>query len=275
MLKQRVLTALLLVPVMLIGVLYIKTSGLAAFLGVIVSIGAWEWTKFAEIKRVIFRICYVAVVVVALSVSFYFKEEPWSIFVTYIGALWWLIAFASIVAVEKKLYTFTKSTLITLFIGLLVLVPAWQSIILIHGRTAGDGPMQLIFLLLLIWTADISAYFTGRKWGNKKLSPTISPGKTWQGAIGGIIACFFLALIFGIKTQLHVYDIIIFLTLTSLTVMVSIIGDLFESLMKRRVNLKDSGNLLPGHGGVLDRIDSLSAAAPFFLTTMLLTGAWS
>jgi phosphatidate cytidylyltransferase len=260
---------------MLIGVMFIKTSGLAVLLGIIVCIGAWEWTKFAEIKRVISRIFYVAVVVMALSFSYYFKEEPWSIFITYLGALWWLVAFASIIAVEKNAYTFTKSTLITLFIGLLVLVPAWQSIISIHGRAAGDGPMQLIFLLLLIWTADISAYFTGRKWGNKKLSPNISPGKTWQGVIGGIIACLFLTLIFGIQTQLHVYDIIIFLVLTSLTVMVSIIGDLFESLMKRRVNLKDSGNLLPGHGGVLDRIDSLTAAAPFFLTTMLLTGAWS
>jgi phosphatidate cytidylyltransferase len=274
MLRQRILTALLLVPVILIGVVFIKTSGLAVFFGIIVSIGAWEWTKFAEVKRLTFRICYVAIVVVVLSVSYFIKEEPWSIFVTYLGALWWLIAFASIVAVEKNFYTITKSTLITLFIGLLVLVPAWQSIILIHGRAAGDGPMLLIFLLLLIWTADVSAYFSGRKWGNKKLSPTISPGKTWQGAIGGIIACFFLALIFGIKTQVHVYDIIIFLTLTSLTVMVSIIGDLFESLMKRRVNLKDSGNLLPGHGGVLDRIDSLCAAAPFYLTTMLLTGTW-
>jgi phosphatidate cytidylyltransferase len=136
----------------------------------------------------------------------------------------------------------------------------------------GEDPVLLIFLFFLIWGADIFAYFTGKKWGKTRLSPQISPGKTWEGAGGGLLAGLVLALVYGIKQQLQLYDIIIFLLICSLTVMVSIMGDLFESLMKRSVKLKDSGDLLPGHGGVLDRIDSLTAATPCFFTVLSLAG---
>jgi phosphatidate cytidylyltransferase len=274
MLLQRILTALVLVPAVLIGVLKVDTSWLAFILGIIVCLGAWEWTNFTKIKSVFLRYAYVGLIMLILIVCYYFGREAGFKWLVYFGAIWWLIATVLIIAVESGHFTMTNSTTVLLLLGLFVLIPAWQSITIIHGQNADEGPVQLIFLLLLIWTADIAAYFTGRRWGTKKLSPKISPGKTWQGTYGAIVACFILALLCGINT-IKPNHIIMFLMICSLTVMVSIIGDLLESLMKRGANIKDSGKLLPGHGGVLDRIDSLTAAAPFFLAITLLTDTWA
>ncbi|MGB4876542.1 MAG: phosphatidate cytidylyltransferase, partial [Candidatus Competibacter sp.] len=129
---------------------------------------------------------------------------------------------------------------------------------------ADYGPRSVVFLLLLVWAADIGAYFAGRRWGRRKLAPAISPGKTWEGALGGGLATLVLALVGAafLKVGASGFG---FVAVCLITMGFSIAGDLFESMMKRQSGLKDSGSLLPGHGGVLDRVDSLSAAAPVFL----------
>ena len=155
---------------------------------------------------------------------------------------------------------------------MLVLVPAWLSLVLLHDQGSAEGRRLVMLLLVLIWAADIAAYFTGKRWGKTALANRISPGKTWQGAYGGIVASMAIALGFTLVSNMQQYEIITLILLGLITVPVSIIGDLFESLMKRAANLKDSGSLLPGHGGILDRIDSLTAAGPVFLAGVWLSG---
>jgi phosphatidate cytidylyltransferase len=147
--------------------------------------------------------------------------------------------------------------------GVLVTVPAWASLVLLHSREP-DGPYVILYLLVLVWAADSGAYFAGRKWGKRKLAPVISPGKSWEGVYGGIALCSVLAVAVGLAYGETLKQAAGLLLVSLLTVMFSIVGDLLESLMKRQAGIKDSSNLIPGHGGVLDRIDSLTAAAPVF-----------
>jgi phosphatidate cytidylyltransferase len=156
-------------------------------------------------------------------------------------------------------------------LGVIVLVPPWLSLLVLHG-SATPGSALVLMLMALVWTADSGAYAAGRLWGRTKVAPKVSPGKTWEGVYGGMAAAALTAVIagqwigFGWRTQVSL------VLLGIVTVLFSIIGDLFESLIKRMAGVKDSGRLLPGHGGVLDRIDSVTAAAPVFALGLLWQG---
>jgi phosphatidate cytidylyltransferase len=154
--------------------------------------------------------------------------------------------------------------------GLLVLIPAWAGLVWIHQLSR--GPYLVLFLLVLIWIADSGAYFAGRRWGRRKLAPLVSPGKTREGAYGalagGLLWGGVLAALYGVSVPQQGCLVLLCL----LTVVASIVGDLYESLSKRERGVKDSGSLLPGHGGILDRIDSLTAAAPVFALGLHLIG---
>lgn len=273
MLKQRILTALLLVPLVLVVVIYMQNTWLSLILAVIVCLGAWEWTRMAGIERQAGKIIFMCVFVALLVSSWYLKDSVWLHFTLALALLWWLIASMLIVAVERQLLEFTASPIVKSMIGLIVLIPAWLSLVVLHQY--GESGWLLIFLLVIVWIADIAAYFGGRKWGKTPLSPRISPGKTREGAYTALLASMPFSIAFAVITELQPIEIIMFIILSSLTVLASIIGDLLESLMKRRANLKDSGNLLPGHGGILDRVDSLTAAGPVFIAGVYLTGLWS
>ncbi len=153
-------------------------------------------------------------------------------------------------------------------VGWLILVPPWVSLVSLHGRT-GNGAYLVLTLLVLIWSADIAAFFAGRRWGRRRLASHVSPGKSWEGVIGGLLAVAAVAVVSGVLLELADAQLLLFLVLCLATALISILGDLTESAFKRQVGLKDSGRLLPGHGGVLDRIDSLTAAAPLFAAGML------
>jgi len=150
-----------------------------------------------------------------------------------------------------------------------VLVPAWASLVVIHGVDP-QGPRLLLFLMVLIWVADSFAYFAGRRWGRTKLAPVISPGKTREGVYGALAGAVLCG--GGLVWLMPQGNPLLLILFCLLIVLVSVVGDLFESLMKRQAGVKDSGSLLPGHGGMLDRIDSLTAAAPLFLLGLLLLG---
>ncbi|MES9871768.1 MAG: phosphatidate cytidylyltransferase, partial [Candidatus Sedimenticola sp. 6PFRAG7] len=159
----------------------------------------------------------------------------------------------------------TKSLL-----GVFVLVPAWAALVMIHGY-GEKGPMLLLFSLTLTWVADSGAYFAGRRWGRVKLAPAISPGKTREGVYGALAGSVLWGLLLAwYAPELGPLPILVIFCL--LVCVISVIGDLFESLLKRQAGIKDSGNLLPGHGGVLDRIDSMTAVAPVFAFGLLLLG---
>jgi phosphatidate cytidylyltransferase len=152
--------------------------------------------------------------------------------------------------------------------GALVILPAWAALCTLHA-SAERGPTVTLMLLMLVWLADIGAYFAGRRWGEKKLAPAISPGKTWEGVYGGLLSSLLFAAIAGAIFSRSLSWTLAFMMVSLLTVMFSVAGDLLESLMKRQSGIKDSGNIIPGHGGIFDRIDSLVAAAPLFLIGFL------
>jgi phosphatidate cytidylyltransferase len=152
-----------------------------------------------------------------------------------------------------------------------VLLPTWTSLVALHAR-APDGRWWLLFLLVLVWIADTAAFFVGRRWGRRRLASVVSPGKSWEGVLAGLAGGIAAGAVFGLYRDMQGVEMLVFLLICGGTVAASVVGDLMESMMKRSANLKDSGNLLPGHGGVLDRIDSLTAAAPVFLAGWLLMG---
>jgi phosphatidate cytidylyltransferase len=155
--------------------------------------------------------------------------------------------------------------------GLLILVPAWTAVVYLQGLS-DQGPAYVLFLLLLIWCADTAAYFGGRAWGKRKLLVNVSPGKTWEGAGSALVAVGVLSWVGAHILGVAAEQLSVFIGLSLVTVLFSILGDLIESMYKRQAGLKDSGTLLPGHGGVLDRIDSLTAAAPIFVLGLLSSG---
>ncbi len=272
MLKQRVLTSLVLIPLGVLAVLLLDTRYLAWILAAVVCLAAREWAHMAGIAKQRGVILFILLVLVLLPVSYVLHETIWSRVVIYAGVLGWLAASMLLVAVQQQYVRMGLSRNVKIVMGLLVLVPAWLSLVLLHAE-AGKG--ILLALFVIIWGADISAFFYGKKRGKTLLCGRISPGKTREGLYAALLAGALLSLAAAWLNGLQPFDIPAFILLGTVTVLVSIVGDLLESLMKRSAGMKDSGDLLPGHGGVMDRIDSLTAAGPVFLSGIWLSGILS
>ena len=153
--------------------------------------------------------------------------------------------------------------------GILVLVPAWLSLIFLFSYAQGKS--LLLFLVLIVAAEDIGAYFVGRAWGERKLAVEVSPSKTWVGFFGGMFSCIFLGCIVWYMADWQTISFLGLMGIIIFTALAAVVGDLLESMMKRHCQIKDSGNLLPGHGGIMDRIDSLTAAAPVFALGLILS----
>jgi phosphatidate cytidylyltransferase len=254
MLRQRVITALILAPLVLLAILAVPHVVTVAVLALLVLAGAWEWSAFTGFTRRSARVGYVTLVFACLVVAWYVGADHGSLDpLLYAALLWWLFALVWIAAAPGQVNGPAAAVA-----GLLVLVPAWLALVRLHAA----GPQLMLFLLLLVVAADIGAYFAGRRFGRHKLAPKVSPGKTWEGVGGGLLAAVIMAAVGVWWFHMSVGP---FLALCVMVVFASIVGDLTESLFKRHVGLKDSGSLLPGHGGVLDRVDSVTAAAPVFI----------
>lgn len=266
---QRILTALVLVPLVVAGVLYLPTYLLALVLALAVLVGGWEWTRLAgmELPQRFGYLLLLSLLLGASALLIYYRWY-WGYWLFAAASGWWLLVTLILLNYRPERSPQPGMRVKSLF-GLLVLVPAWASLVTIHGL--GDqGPQLVLFLMVLIWVADSFAYFSGRRWGRVKLAPAISPGKTREGVYGALVGAVLCGFVLAwLRPQSQLLFVLIFCVLVAL---LSVIGDLFESLMKRQAGLKDSGNLLPGHGGMLDRIDSLTAAAPLFLFGLLLMG---
>lgn len=263
MLKKRIITAAILIPIMLAAVFYLPPNLFMGFTGAITLLAAWEWSNLMGVQQFGSRVMYIFLISFMLFGAL-FVPIP---FILFCSLLWWLFSIVLIMLYPRTSRWWGASYYWRGLMGLFVLVPCWAAINFIRNQS--DGLYALLFLFLLIWGADTVAYFVGRKWGKTKLAPMVSPGKSVQGAIGALLFAVALAVtMFCIeKGTSDACPWAIGLSL--MTVIFSIVGDLFESMLKRQVNIKDSGNLLPGHGGLLDRIDSLTAAAPMYAL-----GAW-
>ena len=259
MLKQRIITALILLPIALCGFFLLEGSAFALFIGLVVTLGAWEWARLAGFEAQSMRVAYGAVVAAMLLVLHLVPGlAPW---VLGAAVLWWGVA-TFLVLTYPKTSEHWASAACKLVIGLLILLPAWQGLVLIKQYPLGNWLIMAV--MVLVWGADIGAYFSGRAFGKRKLAPLVSPGKSWEGVYGGLLLSLVITLVVGLVRDWSVGQLLMGLIGAAISVFISVVGDLTESMFKRQSGIKDSSNLLPGHGGVLDRIDSLTAAIPLF-----------
>jgi phosphatidate cytidylyltransferase len=265
-LRARVATALVLAPLAIAAILTLPTLGLAAVLAVIVAFGALEWARLGGLPAGWAQGGLVAYQAVLLAAGYWIAvhHPHWLLPALGVFTGWWL-AIGAVLALRRQPVVADPRRRPLLLAGApLLTAAAWLALVLLHG--AGPrGPALLLLLMLLIWGADTAAYFSGRAFGRRKLAPAVSPGKTFEGLVGALVAAAACGLLLAGTGFAGRVDAVPAVALCLVVALSSVSGDLFESYAKRLAGLKDSGRLLPGHGGVLDRIDSLIAAAPVFL----------
>lgn len=270
MLKRRIITAVILVAILL-AVLFYLPPFVFFLVTVFVAFGcAWEWTTLMEVKKMSMRCIYLAIMSFAFLIMLFIPV----IYIFFVTLFWWLFATLLIVLYPRASNGWGASSFWRGVMGLFVIVPCWVAINFIRNANDGDGIYALLFLFVLIWGADSAAYFVGRQWGKTKLAPRVSPGKSMQGLYGALVftLIYSLLVLWLCHIPFKIWPWAVALSL--ITVLFSVCGDLFESMIKRKAGMKDSGNLLPGHGGLLDRIDSLTAAAPIFALGAMLLGMY-
>ena len=282
MTRTRVLAALVMAPAAIAAIVLLSTPWLAALAALVLLMGLWEWLKLAGVEDTLPRIVLVGLNLSLMVLLVWASRDAAGInpalfqIVTLVGALAWLLAplwlwRPGFTAADRPWARAFK-----LAAGTVAVVPAWAALCLLHsdnfGNLAGQaeaaasqGPRWLLAALALVWAADSGAYFAGRHLGKHKLAPTISPNKTVEGAVGGLLAGVAVAIGLGLWAGAGSAQLPALALVAALAVAVSIVGDLVESLLKRQAGVKDSGHLIPGHGGILDRIDGVLAAVPVFV----------
>ncbi len=266
MLKQRIITAMWLLPLALIGFFGLQGHAFTAFIGLVMALGGWEWARLAGTPAQSARISYAILVLVVFGLLHAFVP---ALPVLLLALLWWLLAALMVFAYPRSA-AWWGGLPGKLLIGLLILLPAGIALVWLKQREQAN--MLILTVMLMVWSADIGAYFSGRAFGKRKLAPAVSPGKSWAGLYGGLLASVLVALVCALVLGLTAGQLLLFVPAAAVIVLFSVIGDLTESMFKRSAGIKDSSNLLPGHGGVLDRIDSLTAALPLFALLFALTG---
>jgi phosphatidate cytidylyltransferase len=259
MLRLRILTAAILGCVLLAGLFVLEPRWTVLAFGLVWIVGAWEWAGFAGLRSASLRSLYCCAIAVLLALSWRWTVDPARLLVL-LGAacVWWAAAFLWLIVAPEW-----HRPRLALLCGIPVLVPSFVALgrLVLAGRGPLSGPMIVLWLVFLVIASDIGAFFVGRRFGRRRLAPRVSPGKTWEGALGGLCTVVLVALggarYFGLPAGLSI-------GFGCAVGIFSVIGDLTESMFKRSAGLKDSGVILPGHGGILDRLDSVTAAAPLY-----------
>ena len=269
MTRTRLLAALFMTPLAIAAVLLLQTPWLVAFAAVLFLAGLWEWFRLAEIDDTLHRtVLLVANLAMMVAIVWASRSSSGYSYVLFqiavvIGVIWWLLALLWLQHYDFASDHDTHARTFKLAAGTLSVIPAWAALALIHASEP-NGHRWLLLALLVIWAADTGAYFAGRHFGKHKLSPRISPNKTIEGLAGGAAASLVVALVGAPLAGASLAQLPWVALVVLATVGFSVVGDLFESLLKRHVGAKDSGDLIPGHGGLLDRLDSVLAALPVF-----------
>lgn len=287
MLKQRIITALVLLPLAMALLFYPELKTFSLILIPIFGIIAWEWSRLLQTNHVV-KTLFIAIVLIALGGIFYWLTQreffeypaipanwtevhPFKLLMVSIMA--WVIAFVLILLYPKAGKVWLRGPWLRALFGLVFLVATWLAIVLIRSTDIVQnhyyGGWLLLLMFIVIWGADVGAYAFGKSMGRHKLAPVVSPNKTWEGAIGGLITATVLSTVAAYFIGLS-FSLAWFVLLAVILVIVSVIGDLFESMLKRQAGIKDSSQILPGHGGLLDRLDSTLSVAPFFIVALLI-----
>ncbi len=260
MLGQRIIVAVTLGALIILAVFTLPNYLLTFIFALVVLLGAWEWAGLSGLSGVGWKVVYIAFVGALLIVTRVFAEPHHVRAILLIAALWW--AGVVVILAMYETHWLQKDWLqrVLGYSGFIVLIPAWLALDYLHKK----GPDVLMFLLALVWIVDITAYFAGKRFGKRKLAVQLSPGKSREGLWAALLASLVLVIAGIYLLELDKITWFYFGCLCLLTALISVVGDLYESLLKRNAGVKDSGKILPGHGGMLDRIDSLTAAAPGF-----------
>lgn len=288
MLKARILSALVLISLVFIVLFVFPPLLFASICALLIVLSIWEWTQFAKIKQPLLRGIITSIAAAFLYLFIYANSDfiasgnilnSTTELMILFALIWWVVAFILVMSYPKSTSFWGNSSVAQIFFAFFTLVPFFLSLLALRFYHYNSNPYQgitlLLYVFLLVWAADTGAYFAGRQFGKHKLAEKVSPKKTWEGVIGGIVLTAIVAAIFLMITPLYAESNLSFAELIAvsvLTVIVSILGDLTESMLKRHCGIKDSSQLIPGHGGILDRIDSLTAALPIFSAFFFILG---
>lgn len=278
MLKQRVITAIFITALLLAMLFGLSAAYFPYFVAVVVLIGAWEWANLSSFGKVWQRSLYVLVIAALLvlisSVIGLLDDTSQGLNLPIIkqllivGCAWWAVALLFVQGYPSSAILWGHP-LTRLLMGVMVLAPTWLA--LVYVRFQPQGAWLVLMIAGIVAAADIGGYFSGRRFGKHKLAQAVSPGKTLEGFAGGLLSNIILTLVIAYFSANDVWLLLAIVVPTSLF---SVLGDLLESMVKRHAGVKDSGTILPGHGGMLDRVDSITAAAPVFALALLASG-WS
>lgn len=277
MLKQRIITGIIMAGLFVAAIAFLPVPALAALFALMVALGGWEWARLAGWQAVPARILFVLVVLGGVAALYLYTgldvapvRESVQPFVG-LACLWWSIALLWVKGYPGSAVLWRNRAMRSLM-GLLVLVPAWLAAVYLLSLPRGG--VIVVVMILAVVVADIGAYFSGRQFGKHKLAEHVSPAKTWEGFWGGVVCCTVLAvLVWYFLPERYAVSLPAVIVVVVATALASVVGDLTVSMVKRESGVKDSGSLLPGHGGILDRLDSICGAAPVF-TLGLMLGGW-
>ncbi|AWA99685.1 CDP-diglyceride synthetase [Vibrio harveyi] len=272
--KQRIITALILAPLVILGIFKLPLIGFIIALTAVTLLGFWEWTQFTESNS---RIAALVPAAVVTGLSFLFISPDATSLnqlamahyaVLSLGFAWWIIASGMAITYPKTTNLWQGSKALRHVFGFLTLIPFLWSVIILRASDISVDPYHgaklVLYVCFLVWAADSGAYFAGKSMGKRKMAPHVSPNKTIEGLVGGIIAALVVGWLFAGWFDIQFTSPLHMVMITLITVVISVLGDLVESMFKRVSGIKDSSNIIPGHGGILDRIDSLTAAFPVF-----------
>jgi phosphatidate cytidylyltransferase len=264
MLIPRLLTALILAPLFIWAIFALPQPYFAVLLLLFVVVGGWEFARLINIHPPLYRALISIGISTCAIIAANHSQNLHT--VLYASILWWALNLYWVIRYPKNQQSWYGSGIVRAMGGVMLLAPMWVALVNLHNLYGGA---YFLLLILLIWAADSGAYFVGKTFGKRKLAPNISPGKSIEGVLGGVGFALIVMFIFLQQQDISLALYWRYLLLAVVISGVSVLGDLVESLFKRASGFKDSGNIFPGHGGVLDRIDSLTAAAPFFLLGLM------